>query len=56
MKSNKNGFCQFTRSRMNMGEGVGLLLNVSEGMVMKGMDKAGVLNIFFVFGGPISLR
>lgn len=35
---------------------VGLLLNVSEGMVTKDMDRVEVLNIFFAFGSSTSLR
>lgn len=54
-KGNKNGFNWFISSRMNIRECVVLLLNVSEGVVTKDMDRAGVLNIF-VFGNPTSLR
>lgn len=54
-EGNKNGFYWFISSRMNIRECVGLLLNVSEGVVTKDVDRTGVLNIF-VFGNPTSLR
>lgn len=51
-KGKKNVFCLFISSRMSIKGHVGLLLNVSEGMVTKDMGRAGILNIIFVFGNP----
>ncbi|KAK4818055.1 hypothetical protein QYF61_004605 [Mycteria americana] len=63
-KGNKKGFYRFISNRRNIRKNVGLLLNVSGGMVTKDMERAEVLNVVFAsvfyirlaFGNPMSLR